>query len=181
MNEIMSIEQIKSLIYIIRGQKVMLDSDLAKMYGIETKRLNEQVKRNLDRFPPDFMFQLNAEEFFNLKSHFATSNWGGRRKLPYVFTEQGVAMLSSVLNSKQAVQVNIQIMRTFVRLRQLLLENKELSRRLDDLEAKYDKQFKVVFEAIRQIMAPESKPRRRIGFQNDESKEKDFFKKGTIK
>ena len=142
----------------------MLDQDLAALYGVETKRINEQVKRNKDRFQEDFMFQLTKEEFMNLKSQIATSKWGGRRKAPYVFTEQGVSMLSSVLNSKRAIQVNIQIMRTFVYLRQMLLANKNLSKRLDELEAKYDKQFQVVFEAIRQLMKPETKPKRRIGF-----------------
>ncbi len=143
----------------------MLDSDLANLYGVETKRINERVKRNLERFPDDFIFQLTIAEYTDLRSQIATSSWGGRRSLPYAFTEQGVAMLSSVLNSKRAVQVNIEIMRTFVRLRQLLLSNKDLSRQLDELEKKYDRQFKIVFDAIRQLMAPEIKPKHRIGFQ----------------
>ncbi len=172
MNEIIPAERIEDMIYRIRGQNVLLDSDLAKLYGVATKRLNEQVKRNSERFPDDFMFQLNQDEFEILKSQIATSNWGGRRTMPYVFTEQGVAMLSSVLNSKQAVQVNIQIMRTFVRLRKILIGNKDLSKRLDDLEKKYDQQFKVVFDAIRQLMQPEVKPKRRIGFQAPNDKQK---------
>ncbi len=155
MKSVLPVERIERLIYLIRSQKVMLDMDLADLYGVETKRLNEQVKRNIERFPDDFMFRLTKSESLNLKSQFATSNWGGRRTLPYAFTEQGVAMLSSVLNSKRAVQVNIEIMRTFVRLRQMLLSNKDLSRWLEELENKYDRQFKIVFDAIRQLMAPE--------------------------
>ena len=133
MNKIVPIQK---LIYEIRGHKVMLDSDLARLYEVETKRLNEAVKRNIERFPEDFMFQLTEEEWklFNLKSQFATSSWGGIRKLPYVFTEQGVAMLSGVLKSKRAVDVNIQIMRTFVKMRQWAIENKEISQRLSELE-----------------------------------------------
>ena len=133
MNKIVPIQK---LIYEIRGHKVMLDSDLARLYEVETKRLNEAVKRNIERFPEDFMFQLTEEEWklFNLKSQFATSSWGGIRKLPYVFTEQGVAMLSGILKSKRAVDVNIQIMRTFVKMRQWAIENKEISQRLSELE-----------------------------------------------
>jgi len=164
MKSILPAERIERIIYLIRNQKVMLDLDLADLYGVETKRLNEQVKRNLDRFPDDFMFQLTKDEFNILKSQIATSSWGGRRTLPFVFTEQGVAMLSTVLNSKRAVQVNIEIMRTFVRIRKLLLSNKDLAKRLDKMEKKYDDQFKVVFDAIRQLMAPEIKPKHRIGF-----------------
>ncbi|MCK4830362.1 ORF6N domain-containing protein [bacterium] len=165
MKSILPAERIERIIYLIRRQKVMLDSDLAELYDVPTHRLNEQVKRNKDRFPNDFMFQLSEEEWNNLRSQIASSKRGGRRYMPYVFTEQGVAMLSSVLNSKRAVQVNIEIMRTFVRLRQMLLSNKDLSRRLDELEKKYDTQFKIVFDAIRQLMAPETKPKHRIGFQ----------------
>lgn len=147
--------RVERAIRIIRGDKVILDEDLAELYGVEVKRLNEQVRRNLDRFPADFMFQLTNQEFTDLKSQFATaSQWGGRRTPPYAFSEQGVAMLSSVLHSKRAVQVNIEIMRTFVRLRKLLASNVELAERLDQLEAKYDGQFRTVFEAIRQLMAP---------------------------
>ena len=143
----------------------MLDADLAKLYGVSTKRLNEAIRRNAARFPEDFMFQMNEEEADNLRSQFATSkSWGGRRYLPYVFTEQGVAMLSSVLNSEQAIQVNIAITRAFVRMRQLLVSHEELARTVDALEKKYDAQFRVVFDAIRALMEPTKPPRRRIGF-----------------
>ncbi len=142
----------------------MLDVDLALLYGVSAGRLNEAVKRNRDRFPDDFMFQLTPEEFEALRSQIAISNIGrgGRRYLPFAFTEQGVAMLSGVLKSKRAVQVNIEIMRAFIRLRHILASHKELARRLDELEKKYDAQFKVVFDAIRQLMSP-SEPKR-IGF-----------------
>jgi len=159
------IERIEELILLIRGHKVMLDSDLAELYGVTTKRLNEQVRRNLSRFPEDFMFKLTESEAHLLRSQFATSKGGrgGRRYLPYAFTEQGVAMLSSVLNSGRAIKVNIEIMRAFVRLRQILASNKELAKRLDDLEKKYDAQFRVVFDAIRELMKPpESKKTNRI-------------------
>ena len=166
------IERIERLILLIRGHKVMLDSDLGELYGVTTKRLNEQVRRNLSRFPEDFMFQLTESETDFLRSQFATSKRGrgGRRYLPYAFTEQGVAMLSSVLNSERAIKVNIEIMRAFVRLRQILASNKELSKRLDGLEKKYDAQFKIVFDAIRQLMAPpEPEPqKKRIGFLVEE-------------
>jgi len=160
-------ERIEQAILLLRDQKVMLDADLAMLYGVETKRLVEAVKRNIERFPDDFMFQLTKDEFTNLRSQIATSSaWGGRRYPPYAFTEHGILMLSSVLRSDRAVEVNIEIMRTFVRLREMLASNKELARRLDDLEKKYDAQFKAVFDAIRQLMAPPpSKPRRRIGFR----------------
>jgi hypothetical protein len=160
------IEKIEGVIYLIRGHKVMLDSDLAVLYGIPTFYLNQQVRRNIKRFPEDFMFQLKAEELERLRLQFAISNKGrgGRRYLPYVFTEQGVAMLSSVLNSPQSIQVNIQIMRTFVRLRQIMASNAELAKKIDDLENKYDGQFKLVFDAIRQLVAPPEPKRRRIGF-----------------
>jgi len=132
----------------------MIDAHLAILYGVQTRVLIQAVKRNIDRFPPDFMFQLTNDEFQVLRSQIVISNRGGRRHLPYVFTEQGVAMLSSVLHSKQAIQVNIEIMRTFVRLRQLTESHKELRQKLQLLEKKYDKQFKVVFEAIHQLMMP---------------------------
>ncbi len=158
--------RVERAIRLIRGDKVILDEDLAELYGVEVKRLNEQVRRNLDRFPADFMFQLTNQEFKDLKSQFATSSsWGGRRTPPYAFSEQGVAMLSSVLHSPRAVQVNIEIMRTFVRLRRLLASNAELAERLEQLEEKYDGQFRVVFEAIRQLMAPAEPRRGRIGFE----------------
>jgi phage regulator Rha-like protein len=165
------IERIERLILLIRGHKVILDADLAALYGVETKQLIRAVKRNLPRFPDDFMFQLNKEESENLRFHFGTSSqWGGRRYPPYAFTEQGVAMLSSVLRSKRAVQVNIEIMRTFVRLRRMLASNKELARRLDALEKKYDAQFKVVFDAIRELMKPPESKKRPIGFLVEEAK-----------
>ena len=159
--------QIERRIFLIRGQRVMLDADLAELYGVPTKSLNLAVKRNASRFPNDFMFQLSADEADGLRFHFETSKpgRGGRRYLPYAFTEQGVAMLSSVLRSARAVQVNIGIMRAFVRLRELLLSNADLARKLAALEGKYDAQFKVVFDAIRQLMAPPpEKPKPRIGF-----------------
>jgi hypothetical protein len=166
MKSIMPIEMIEQKIFLIRGQKVILDSDLAKMYGVTTKRLNEQVRRNRKRFPPDFMFQLNEEDAESLRSQFATSSGahGGRRYFPYAFTEQGVAMLSTVLNSERAVEVNILIMRTFVKLREMIATHKELAKKLEELEKKYDGQFQIVFEAIRQLMAVEEKPKKKIGF-----------------
>jgi hypothetical protein len=158
-------DRIERLIILVRGHKVMLDADLAELYGVQTKALNQAVKRNQNRFPSDFMFQLDQEEFENLRSQFVTSSqWGGRRIPPYVFTEQGVAMLSSVLKSERAVHVNIEIMRTFVRLRQLLASNAKLARKLEMLERKYDAQFKVVFDAIRQLMVPPEPNKRKIGF-----------------
>lgn len=166
-------ERIENAILFVRGHKVMLDADLARLYGVSAKRLNEAVRRNRDRFPDDFIFQLTRDEFgglmrqidaSNLRSQFATSSWGGRRYLPYAFTEQGVAMLSSVLRSKRAIQVNVEIMRAFVRLRRMLASNEELARKLAALEKKYDSQFRVVFDAIRELMAPPSPKQRRIGF-----------------
>lgn len=161
-------EKIERAIYLIRGEKVMLDRDLALLYEVETKVLNRAVKRNLQRFPLDFMFQLTTEEADVLRCQIGTSKKGrgGRRYLPYVFTEQGVAMLSSVLNSERAILVNIEIMRAFVKLRQMLASNTELSRRLDELESKYDKQFRVVFDAIRQLMATPTRGRKEIGFRS---------------
>jgi ORF6N domain len=155
---------IESKIYLIRGMKVMLDHDLAELYDVSTMRLNEQVKRNLKRFPSDFMFSLSDQEFRNLISQFAisSSSWGGRRKAPLAFTEQGVAMLSAVLHSDRAIDVNVTIMRTFVRLRQVLNSNKEFEKRLFDLEAKYDGKLKIVFEAIRELMSTHAVPRKQI-------------------
>ncbi len=163
--------QIERRIYLLRGLRVILDADLAEMYGVPTKSLNLAVKRNRDRFPDDFMFQLTVEEADGLRFQIETSKpvRGGRRYRPYAFTEQGVAMLSSVLRSSRAVQVNIAIMRAFVRLRELLLTNADLARKLDAMEAKYDSQFKVVFDALRQLMTPPDPPRRRIGFKADEN------------
>jgi hypothetical protein len=165
-------ERIEQAIVILRGQKVMLDSDLAALYGVPTRRLNEQVRRNLKRFPTDFMFELTPKEIGALRSQFATSKHGrgGRRYAPLVFTEQGVAMLSSVLHSERAVQVNIEIMRAFVRLRRMLASHSDLARRLDALEQRYDIQFKAVFDAIRELMSPPVTRRRRtIGFQAGKS------------
>jgi hypothetical protein len=165
------IERLERSILLIRGQKVMLSSDLAELYQVEPRVLVQAVKRNIVRFPEDFMFQLTEEEFSNLKSQFVISSWGGlRRARPYAFTEQGVAMLSSVLRSKRAIQVNIEIMRAFVRLRQILASNKELAKRLDDLEKKYDAQFRVVFDAIRELMKPQESKKRPIGFLVEEPK-----------
>jgi len=168
MAKVVPIEIIATKILEIRGKRVMLDRDLAQLYGVATRRLNEQVRRNRERFPEDFMFQLSKEEVANLKSQFATSSWGGTRKLPYVFTEQGVAMLSSVLNSERAIKVNIQIMRAFVKLKELLLTHKDLAIKLEALERKYvnhDKKIKAIFDAIKKLL--ESKPveqKRKIGF-----------------
>lgn len=165
---LVSVERIEQMILSLRGQKVILDKDLAALYEVSTSNLNKAVSRNIERFPKDFMFQLSAMEFNDLKFHFGTSSWGGTRKLPRAFTEQGVAMLSSVLRSSRAVQVNIGIMRAFVRLRELLASDRELARKLDALEKQYDSQFKIVFDAIRQLMAPPVKPKRKIGFHAEE-------------
>lgn len=153
---------IENLVYFIRGDKVMLDADLAKIYGVETKRLNEQVKRNINRFPKDFMFQLTEQEWeslrhqigtsTNLKSQNATSNKGGRRTLPYVFTEHGTIMLASVLNSQQAITASIQVVRVFIKLREILTENKNLEKKLMELENKFDYKFEDVYKAIRYLM-----------------------------
>ena len=158
--------RVERSIRIIRGDKVILDEDLAELYGVEVKRLNEQVRRNLNRFPIDFMFQMTKQEFKDLKSQFATSNqWGGRRTPPYAFSEQGMAMLSSVLHSTRAVQVNIEIMRTFVRLRRILASHADLAERLELLEQKYDSQFRAVFDAIRQLMTSDVNEKDSIGFK----------------
>jgi len=166
-----------SRIRTVRGQKVLLDADLAALYGVATKVLVQAVRRNLRRFPADFMFHLTEQELRALRSQIVTlddalgrARWRGRhaKYLPYAFTEQGVAMLSSVLRSERAVQVNVEIMRAFVRLRGLIADHRELARRLDDLESRYDRQFKVVFDAIRELMAPPPAPKRRIGFVQGE-------------
>jgi phage regulator Rha-like protein len=160
-------ERIESRILLLRGHKVMLSTDLAELYGVEPRALVQAVKRNIERFPEDFMFQLNDEEFSDLKSQFVTSSWGGiRRAAPYAFTEQGVSMLSSVLRSKRAVQVNVEIMRAFVRLRRMLATHEDLARKLDALEKRYDAQFKAVFDTIRQLMAPPEPKRGQIGFRS---------------
>ena len=158
-------ERIERAIFSIRGEKMMLDSDLAELYGVETKRLNEQVRRNPNRFPPDFMFQLTAGEWESLRSQFATLKRVEHRKyLPYAFTEHGALMLANVLNSERAAQTSVMVVRAFVRLRQMLASNAELARKLAALENKYDAQFKVVFDAIRQLMSPPARPKREIGF-----------------
>jgi hypothetical protein len=146
------LERITQAILVVRGHRVIFDADLADLYGVTVKRLLEAVRRNHNRFPVDFMFQLDKQEVANLRSRFATSRWGGRRSTPCAFTEHGVAMLSSVLRSERAVLVNIEIMRAFVRLRRILASNVELARKLNELEAKYDTQFKVVFDTIRELM-----------------------------
>jgi hypothetical protein len=162
------------LIYLIRGQKVMLDSDLAEIYGVTTRRLNEQVGRNSDRFPPDFGFQLTTEEFAALMSQIATSKKGrgGRRKLPWVFTEHGAIMLASVLNSPVAVEASVRVVRAFVRLREILASNRELAHKLAELERKFeghDDAIRNLFEAIRQLLRPPEPKRRKIGFHVKET------------
>jgi len=159
-------EVIERRIYLTRGQKVMLDSDLAGLYGVETRTLNQAAKRNSSRFPADFMFQLTREEAeVALRSQIVILKRGEHRKfLPFAFTEQGIAMLSSVLHSERAVQVNIAIMRAFVKLREMMASHRDLAAKLDALEQKYDAHFRVVFDAIRNLMEPAAKPRRRIGF-----------------
>lgn len=167
--KVVPIRRVVSAIHLIRGQRVMLDADLAALYGVSTGRLNEQVKRNRNRFPADFMFRLTAEEAAHLKSQFATSSggWGGRRKLPNVFTEHGAVMLANVLRSRVAVEASIQVVRAFVQIREFALTHAELGRRLDELERTYDAQFKVVFEAIRDLMEPPDPPHKRIGFHRE--------------
>jgi phage regulator Rha-like protein len=171
MKALIPVEIIERKIYLIRGHKVMLSVDLAELYAVEPRALVQAVKRNIDRFPDDFMFQLNDKEFKNLKSQIVISSWGGmRRAKPYAFTEQGVAMLSSVLRSKQAIQVNISIMRAFVKLREFLSTNKELAHKLAQLERKiekHDEEIKAIFNAIRQLMTPPEKPKRKIGFRRE--------------
>jgi len=170
-------ETVMSKIFLIRGKKVMIDSDLANLYGTKTKELNLSVKRNLERFPIDFMFKLNKQETeiwksqidihstVNLRLQFETSNKrGGRRYLPYVFTEEGVAMLSSVLNSKRAIQTNIQIIRTFTKLREMLMTNKELREKIEKLERKYDQNFRIVFQTIQSFLKEDNKSKSKIGF-----------------
>ncbi len=158
-------ENIVNQIYFIRGEKIMLDADLAVLYGIETKVLKQSIKRNSKRFPLDFMFELTKKEFENLRSQFVTSSWGGTRYLPMAFTEQGVAMLSGILNSERAIQVNIAIMRTFVQIRRLMDTNKELAKKIDALEQKYDEQFDSVFNAIRELIHQENAPRKPVGYK----------------
>jgi hypothetical protein len=171
-SSLVPLERIERAILMLRGHKVMLDSDLATLYAVETKVLNQAISRNMERFPEDFMFQLTEAEAAFLKSQTVTLKTGRgqhRKYLPYAFTEQGVAMLSSVLRSPRAVRVNIEIMRAFVRLREMIATNRDLARRLDDLEKRYDAQFKVVFDAIRQLRALPAKARRSIGFRVEEA------------
>ena len=171
MTTVVALEAVVSKIISLRGEKVLLDLDLAELYGVETKQLKRAVRRNIDRFPPDFMFELTKEEYDSLRYQFGTLKRGEHSKyLPMAFTEQGVAMLSSVLKSKSAIEVNIAIMRAFVELRKMISSHADLERKLDSLEQKYDKQFKVVFDAISALMAPPEKPRKKIGFEVKESK-----------
>ena len=160
----MPVERITSRIFIVRGFKVMVDQDLADLYSVPTKTLKQAVRRNIDRFPEDFMFELTKDEFDDLRSQFVTSSWGGTRYPSMAFTEQGVAMLSSVLNSQRAVQVNIQIMRAFSRLREMMSTHKDLKKIIEAMEKKYDQQFQIVFEAIKQLLETDAKPRKQIGF-----------------
>lgn len=159
-------ERILHSIHVLRGERVLLDVDLAALYVVETRVLIQAVKRNLDRFPDDFMFQLTGPEWADLKSQSViSSSWGGRRTAPYAFTELGVAMLSSVLNSERAIQANISIMRAFTQLRGMLAAHADLARKMESLERKYDGQFQVVFEAIRELMAPPTPAKKPIGFR----------------
>ena len=182
--QLLPLEAITQRIVVLREQKVLLDADLAALYGVQTRRLNEQVRRNRARFPEDFIFELTAEEFANLKSQFATSSWGGRRKLPMAFTEHGAIMAATVLNTPRAVEVSVYVVRAFVRLRELVGSHRELAKRLDDLEQKTEalamshdtfsrntrNQLKQVFDALRELMTPPDPPKRPIGFINPEDK-----------
>ncbi len=161
------VERILKSILVLRGEKVILDADLAALYGVETKVLLQAVRRNIERFPDDFMFQLTLDEWSYLRSQFVTSSsWGGRRTAPYAFTEQGVAMLSSVLHSDRAIAVNIQIVRAFVQLKRMLATHEDLARKIESLERKYDAQFRGVFDAIRELMTPHENPKKQpIGFK----------------
>ncbi|MHB8791502.1 MAG: ORF6N domain-containing protein [Desulfobulbaceae bacterium] len=162
--DLVPMEAITAKIYLLRNQKVMLDRDLAELYGVETKVFNQAVRRNITRFPDDFMFKLTNQEVRHLRSQFVTSSWGGRRYNPMAFTEQGVAMLSSVLKSERAIEVNIAIMRAFVQMRQMLVTHADLKRKIEEMESKYDEQFQIVFEAIRQLLTEDEKPKSKIGF-----------------
>jgi len=184
MNALIPLERIERRILFIRGEKVIIDADLAELYNVTTKRLNEQVKRNADRFPSDFMFQLTEEEFMSLTFQIGISNddtlrsqnatskkgRGGRRYLPYAFTEHGALMAANVLNSPQAVEASVQVVRAFVKLRQLLASNADLARKVEALEKKYDANFKVVFDAIKKLMLPSAKPLKKIGFVETKKK-----------
>jgi len=163
-------ERIVSKILLIRNKKVMIDRDLAKLYKVETKQLKRAVRRNITRFPNDFMFQLNKRETEILRSQIGASSWGGTRYSLMVFTEQGVAMLSSVLNSERAIRVNIQIIRTFAKLRELLTTNKNLKQKIESIEKKYDKQLKLIFEAMRELLTEEERPKKEISFKYKKQK-----------
>ena len=162
--EVAAIDSIASRIFVIRGHRVMLDSDLAKIYGVPTKRLNEQVRRNRNRFPSDFAFPPTYQEVAILRSQFATSSWGGRRYRPWAFTEHGAVMLANILHSSRAVAASVQVVRAFIHLRSMLAGHRELARRVDELEKKYDGQFHVVFDAIRNLMEkpPDPPPREEL-------------------
>ncbi len=164
MSDLIPVEVISGKIFHIRECKVMLDRDLAELYGVDTKVLKQAVRRNINRFPKDFMFELTTEEFADLRSQLVTSSWGGSRYNPMVFTEQGVAMLSSVLKSERAIQVNIAIIRAFTKLRQMLANHKDLKKKIEKMEKKYDENFQIIFEAMRQLLEEEEKPKRKIGF-----------------
>jgi len=174
---IIPVERIQKCIYLIRGRKVLLDSDLARLYGVETKVLNQAVVRHEQRFPPDFMFRLSQEEFSNLRSQIVTASWGGRRYPPRAFTEQGVAMLSSVLRSKRAIAVNTAIMHTFVKLREILAGNAALRRNIEAMERRYDEQFKLVFNVLSEMVMPIPKSKSQIGYLTEAKR----HKKGTSK
>jgi hypothetical protein len=178
MTTLVPIERIANKIYLIRSVKVMLDRDLAELYGVETKVLKQAVRRNIDRFPADFMFEMTNTEFEDWRSQFVTSKRDkmGLRYKPMAFTEQGVAMLSSVLRSKRAIQVNVQIMRAFTQLRKMLSTHEDLKRKIESMEKKYDQQFQIVFEAIKQLLSEEDKPKKKIGFTVKE-KQKTYGKK----
>lgn len=168
MSEIVPVQSIVNKIYHFRGVNVMLDRDLAELYGVETKRLKEQVKRNIDRFPDDFMFELTKEEFEVLRSQNATSKMEGRggvRYLPYAFTEHGVLMLSNILNSEKAVKVSIQVIRAFSMLKQMLSTHEDLKKKIEEMENRYDHQFRIIFDAIKQLIEEDLKPKRDIGFE----------------
>ena len=170
MSDLIPLERIENKILLIRGKKVLLAYDLAELYDVSTKRLNEQVKRNIKRFPDDFMFQLTPQEFADLKSQFATSSWGGRRLPPYAFTEQGVAMLSTVLNSERAILVNIGIMRAFMRMRDMLLNNAKMASRLREIEDRVDTQEMntiIIMDKLRALTTPEKKKQKKIGFHTE--------------
>ena len=182
MNDIIPIEKITSLIYLIGDKKVMLDRDLAQLYGVETKVFKQAVRRNIERFPEDFMFELSKSEFINWRSQFVTSNNDkmGLRYSPMVFTEQGVAMLSGVLRSKTAIHVNIQIMRAFTKMRQMIFDNAELRKQIDELKADTHGKFRIVFETLDQLLIIENRPKKKIGFMAKE-KRAEYGKRGNRK